>query len=123
MPCNSDYLNATDLEKNLSEVYQLLDELNGKKLPKNFGDGYDRRVYNNGLTKKDLDKKVAELCGKLKKVKDISKHSLEMQVWWRDHQKADKERIAEEKNEKSEKKLKKQALAKLSEKEKKALGI
>lgn len=123
MPCNSDYLNPTDLEINLSKVYQLLDELDGKKLPKSFGDGYDKRVYSQGLNKIDLDLMVSKLCGQLKKVKDISKYSLELQLWWREHREADKERIVEEKKERNKKRLKKQALGKLSKKEKEALGF
>lgn len=95
MPCNSDYLNATDSEKNLSVIYGLLDELDTGVLPSNFGSGYDDRVYNKHLPKQHLDEKTEELCGKLQQV-DVSKFSLEMQVWWRDHQKADRERLNKE---------------------------
>lgn len=49
MPCNSDYMEANQNEKNLSVVYGLLDELKTGKLPKNFGDGYNKRVYNKDL--------------------------------------------------------------------------
>jgi len=84
MGCNSDYLSATESEKDLSVVYGLLDELENGALPNGFGDGFDKRVYNKHLPKEHLDKKVAELCSKLKNI-DVSKHSLEMQVWGRDH--------------------------------------
>ena len=51
MPCNSDYMEANQSERNLSVVYGLLDELENGKLPSNFGDGYDKRVYNKHLSK------------------------------------------------------------------------
>lgn len=94
MPCNSDYLNPTSREKDLSNIYYFLDELKTGKLSKNFGDGYHKKVYSKHLSKKIADKKVQELCSKLKKV-NVKKYSLEMQIWWRDHQKADKERLEE----------------------------
>lgn len=92
MPCNGDYLKPDNIEIDLSKVYQLLDELNGKKLPKNYGNGFDKRVYNKGFDKKDLDEKVKELCSRLKKELDVTKYSLELQIWWRDHKKADRKR-------------------------------
>ena len=96
MPCNSDHLNATELEKELSVIYALLDELHLNLPPSNnFGNGYDKRVYDKGFSKNHLDKKTAELCGKLQN-EDVSKFSLEMQMWWRDHQKADKDRLQKE---------------------------
>jgi hypothetical protein len=114
-------MDPTQFEKNLSEVYQLLDELKTGELSENFGNGYDDRVYNKGLSKSHLDKKTAELCSLLKKT-DVTKYSLEMQMWWRDHQKADKERLLAERQKRQDKKEIKEALAKLTEKERKLLG-
>ena len=122
MPCNSDYMDATPNEINLSVVYGLLDEFETGKLPSNFGDGYDNRVYNKKLTKEHLDEKTKELCSKLQTV-DVSKFSLEMQIWWRDHQKADKERLEKEIAEHQENKAKEIALSKLSDYERKLLGL
>lgn len=126
MPCNSDYMNPTEMEKNLSTVYGLLDELKNGKLPKDFGSGYDKRIYNKGLTKKDLDKKVKQLCSALQKV-DVKKYSLEMQIWWRDHQKADKKRLEEEFKEDVRKSqlntAKQKAISKLTPKERKLLNL
>ncbi len=84
MGCNSDYMEANQLEINLSTVYRLLDELKTGKLSSKFGDGYDKRVYNKGLPQKHLDKKTKELCSKLQSI-DVTKYSLEMQLWWRNH--------------------------------------
>ena len=96
MPCNSDYLDANDQEVEYSKVLALLEELKTNKLPKYYGDGFYPKVYN--VTNKiDIDKSVKKLCGKLKKIKDITKYSLETQIWWRDHQRADKERIGKNK--------------------------
>jgi len=115
-------MNATEHEKNLSVVYGLLDELETGHLPERFGDGYDKRVYNKGLSKKDLDKKTEELCSKLQKT-DVSKYSLEMQIWWRDHQKADKERLEKELDQIVLEKDRKIALDKLSDYDREILGL
>lgn len=122
MPCNSDYMDANQSEKNLSVVYGLLDELETGKLPSNFGDGYDKRVYNKRLSKEHLDKKTEKLCSKLQNT-DVSKFSLEMQMWWRDHQKADKERLEKEIEAKVTEQEKQKALSKLSDYERKLLGL
>ena len=122
MGCNSDYMEANQSEKNLSVVYGLLDELENGKLPSNFGNGYDKRVYNKGLSKEHLDEKTEELCGKIQNT-DVSKFSLEMQMWWRDHQKADKDRLEKEMSEQKDKEAKEIALSKLSDYERKLLGI
>ena len=122
MPCNSDYLEANGMEIEHSKVLALLKELKTGKLPSFFGDGYHKDVYNK-TTKGILDEKVAELCSKLQDVEDIKKYSLEMQMWWRDHQKADKARIKRIAQSKKEAKDKEELLLKLSPYEKKLLGI
>lgn len=122
MPCNGDYMNPTQQEINLSVVYGLLDELKTGKLPERFGDGYDSRVYSKGFTKKHLDKKTKELCSKLQKT-DVTKFSLEMQMWWRDHQNADKERLKKQMEEHKHEEERKKALSKLSVYERKLLGL
>lgn len=123
MPCRSDYMEPTTLEHELSNVYQLLDEVKtGKKLTKDYGSGTDSRVYNRGMNQKDLDAATAELCTAIKKSKWKPEHfSLELQMWWRDHQEADKRHKREDAKAKREAKLVKQALAKLTPKERKLL--
>jgi hypothetical protein len=122
MPCNSDYMKADQGEINLSVVYGLLDELETGKLPSNFGDGYDKRVYNKTFPKQHIDEKTEELCSKLQNV-DVSKFSLEMQMWWRDHQKADKERLEKEIKDKATEQERQKALSKLSAYERKLLNL
>lgn len=119
MPCNSEYMEATNLEKNLSVVYGLLDEIKTGKLPKDFGSGYDKRVYSKGLGDKHLSKKVSELCELLQTL-DVTKYSLEMQIWWRDHKKADTKRLKAEMKKEKDKEL---ALSKLTKYERKLLGL
>lgn len=93
MPCNSDYLNATNYEVELSKVACLLDELDGKAVPSSSGywRGYHPRVYGR-ITNELGDKLVSELCERLQN-EDVTRHSLEMQIWWRDHLDADKKRV------------------------------
>jgi len=122
MGCDASYMDPNQSEKNLSVVYGLLDELEIGKLPSNFGDGYDKRVYDQHLSQEHLDEKTKELCSKLQNT-DVSKHSLEMQMWWREHQKADKERLQREISEQEDKKVREDALSKLSDYERKLLGL
>lgn len=89
MPCVSDHMEANERERKLSQVACLLDELDGKKkIDKSHWAGYHPKVY---CKQVDADSLVRSLCDRLKK-EDVSKRSLEMQIWWRDHQKSDKRR-------------------------------
>lgn len=91
MPCNSDYLLADSFEKSLSQVACLLNELDGKSWSRAWWNGYHPDVYCKNLDKQAADEMVARLCGQLCSC-DATQYSLEMQIWWRDHQKADKAR-------------------------------
>lgn len=113
MPCNSDYMEASGREVALSQVACLLDELDGKPINANYWRGYHPKVYNG---RADGDALVSELCSKLQG-KDVTKYSLEMQMWWRDHQQADQERIRKEAEEAERKKQRAAALAKLTPQE------
>jgi len=91
-------------------IYRFLDELAGKS-PK------DRPWHYLRVDQGDLDRLTAHLCGKLKSV-DVTSYSLELQIWWRDHQKADRDR---EENRVLE--LRNAALAKLTDEECRLLGV
>lgn len=124
MPCNSDYMNATLSEKNLSRVRCLLDEVKtGKPVDPNSSDwqGYRKGVYNESHDHTVLNREVRKLCKLLSEISDTSKYSLELQMWWRDHQAADKKRLAKEKAEKEEKALAESAKKKLTKAELAAL--
>lgn len=115
-------MESTEFEKEFSRVYGLLDELETGKLAPGYGNGYDKRVYNRRATRQELNEKTEELCTKLQNA-DVTKYSLEMQIWWRDHQKADKARIEKEMNSEKTELEKEQAIAKLTEYERRLLGL
>lgn len=119
MPCNCDHLKATNKELFLSQIACLLDELDGRPIDKNHWDGYHPEVYNKSV---NGDKLISKLCGKLQKV-DVSKYSLEMQMWWRDHQEIDKARLKEEMKIKKTEEEKRKALSKLTDYERRLLGL
>ena len=119
MPCNSDYMNATHRERELSRVASLLDELDGIPINRSYWDGYHPLVYNKTV---DGDRLVSSLCDKLKAA-DVSKQSLEMQIWWRDHQAADKARLEAEMRDAERRQEKDAVLAKLTAYERSLLGL
>lgn len=120
MPCDSRYMKATTKEVELSRVACLLDELDGKSIDKGNWGGYHPAVYNN--PKVDGDAMVSELCSRLQAV-DVTKFSLEMQMWWRDHQAADKERISHELLRKKQGEERDAAMAKLTDYELSLFGL
>ena len=95
MPCNSDYMNPTAQEIQISRIACLLDELDGKKWTKDEWAGYHPSAYGMGDNKKKRDKMTKALCERLQRT-DVTKYSLEMQMWWRDHQEADRQRQMKE---------------------------
>lgn len=121
MPCRSDYLEPNEVEIESSKVLALLDELITGKLPDYFGNGMYHKVYSN-FTQKDLDEKTKLLCNKLQKI-EVNKYSLEMQLWWRDHQKADKRHLEKELQRQKDDDAKKKALSKLTDYERGLLGL
>ena len=124
MPCRSDHMEANTLEIALSRVFCLMEELGGKEdMDMNHWAGYHPRAYSQGRTVAELDNATATLCAMLKKDFDVPNFSLEMQMWWRDHQEADVRRGQEEARQKVTASVRKRALAKLTDEEKKALGL
>jgi hypothetical protein len=124
MPCNSEYQEPNECEIENAKVLALLEELKTGKLPKWHGDGSYSKVYNN-TTQELLDKNTEKLCSNLQKLTPnvIKGASLEMQIWWRDHQEADKKRIKAELKAISNEKLKAKAISKLTSHERKLLGL
>jgi hypothetical protein len=123
MPCRSDYMQSTDREKELSRVYAFLDEvIVHKPLPKDFGTGYDARVYNRGLSQEHLDHQTESLCKVCQEI-DVSKCSLELQMWWSKHQKSDAEHIYQDWIKAKTDQDRKDALKKLTPYERSILGI
>jgi len=122
MPCNCDYMEANNRETALSRVACLLDELDGHPINTNHWRGYHPRVYNRGLRTSDADAMVARLCERLQSV-DVKNYSLEMQMWWRDHQAEDKERVQAELAAAKTAEDRRAALAKLTPHERQLLGL
>lgn len=119
MACNSDYMNASTKERELSRVACLIDELAGKPRHKSYWDGYHPDIYNKEV---DADKLVARLCQQLQTV-DVKQYSLEMQMWWRDHQAIDRARLELEMAQKKDDADRKAALLKLTRHEQDLLGV
>lgn len=95
MPCVNKHMNPTEREIELSIIFGLLDELKGIQLPENFGSGYDERTYCKNFSQEFLNRKTSELCKKLQKT-DVTKYSIEMQTWWKNHKYEDKQRLKRE---------------------------
>lgn len=82
MGCRSDYLEPTAREQESVRVMKFLQEFEALENEK-IG------IYG---SIENLDWHTQLLC-KLCQELEPSKKSLELQIWWRDHQKADKDRI------------------------------
>jgi hypothetical protein len=121
MPCQSDYLSANHFEKEISRVACLLDELAGKPINHAHWNGYHPRVYGK-INKATGDLMVEELCNALQSC-DVKSCSLEMQIWWRDHQIADNERRNAELDKETARAQREAALAKLTPAERQLLGL
>jgi hypothetical protein len=124
MGCRSDYLEPTNQEVEASKVLALLEEVKTGVLPDYFGNGAYSKVYN-GQAKEILKKKVPSLCKKLSKKSEseIKNFSLELQLWWRDHLKADKERLETSLKEVKEKREREALIAKMTPHERNLLGL
>lgn len=102
------------LEIEARRVHCLLDETKlNKPFNKGHWDGYHPNVYTK-CSKELADKLVSELCSILQN-KDVTKYFLEMQIWWRDHQEADKTRIQKELSRSMDEEARQVALGKLTE--------
>ncbi|MCK5616530.1 hypothetical protein KAR91_82470 [Candidatus Pacearchaeota archaeon] len=82
---------------------------------------YQNEIPYYGETSK-LEKHTIMLCDFCQS-NDVSSHSLELQIWWRDHRKADKERLEREQKADKTEEEKKKALSKLTDYEKELLGV
>lgn len=104
MPCDGSHMAPNGFEVEMSKVMAIRDELRDEV---DYVDleayrGYHPHVYNQGRSR-DIqwrDEMVADLCSRIKQLSEdeIKAHSLELQLWWREHQKADKAREAREKD-------------------------
>lgn len=115
MPCDSNYMNPTYQERQSAKVRELLREVAGKP----FNHKAPKEYYGNVAT---LDKDTEKLCNWCKGNEDhLHGMSFELQIWWRDHQEEDTRRERDRRIEANQKRLRDQALAKLTQEERKAL--
>lgn len=82
MPCNCDHLEPNKHERESVRVLKHLRELRVRK--------GDIPYYGNVDT---LSEDTAKLCAVYTEIEDVSDYSLELQIWWRDHQEADAEKL------------------------------
>lgn len=128
MPCNSEHMAANQIEIECSRLVLLHQEVDtGKHVnsQSRSWDGYHPSVYCKGPSRQKANELTASLCAKLKAMAHVTfaTHSLELQVWWRDHQKADAIREAREAVASHQQTLRNAALAKLTPEERAALDL
>lgn len=125
MPCRCDDFDPPMYHLTASRLFMLVDEVKGKGPPDpdKYLSEIDNRVYKSDY--KELDKMTAFLCKKLNDTpkKTISNYSLELQLWWRNHQIVDARRKKVEEERARINELKQKALSKLTDEEKKALRL
>lgn len=117
-----DCMNPGVFEREISRVACLLDELHGRKWKKDWWDGYHPRVYCRMLSNGEGSRMVSELHTALREV-DVSKYSLQMQIWWKYHEKADMEDVKRGYVHVQAEKDRAVALAKLTQHERMLLGL
>jgi hypothetical protein len=117
-------MDANKFEINYSQVLCLLKEVKtGKPVNPNSSDwrGYHKKAYNFDANKQDLDQAVNQLCEQIREIGNLHAFSLELQMWWREHEAADRLRLVREQRQAEERALAETALKKLSKEELEAL--
>ena len=114
MPCESEYLRHTDREEESGRVLEFLKEISGEPFD------HDKPSYYGNVA--TLDEDTARLCSWCKS-HDVPGQSLELQLWWKRHQKADAMREAAEHEQAERKRIAGEARNKLTPAERKALGV
>lgn len=111
MPCRCDDIPPSKEQIELKKVIAHIYEITNQVLTVEYGS-----------LKSQLDQCTRILC-QLCQVKDVTQYSLELQIWWRDHQIADKKRLERELEEQKLAEEKAAALAKLTDYEKSLLDL
>lgn len=111
MPCNCDHMEPTKHEQESKKVLGFLKEL----------DKYTGEIPFYGMPEQ-IHEQTALLCKECQ-TRDVTKHSLELQLWWRDHQEADRQKLLKEQKTAKQIKDKEAVLNKLTTYERQLLGI
>lgn len=98
MPCHTDPPSQTEIE--YKRLEEFMEEIGSKKA--------------------SLDTMTRKLCSWCQG-NNVRTKSLELQIWWRDHQAWDKRRLKEEAEERRKRLLRKNALARLTPEERQAI--
>lgn len=115
MPCHTDPPSQAEIAA--AHLRQLVREIEGKK--PNFKT--DMFSFDGS---RDLQANTLKLCAWCRSNTDkIKGMSLELQIWWRDHQEEDARHEREEAEKRHRDLLREKALKKLSPEERKALGV
>lgn len=99
MPCRSDHMEPTTREKEFSVVLTFLEELKTGELNKDYLNGYNPPAYTQNPTQEQLNEATAQLCQEISEY-TVTDFSLELQMWWRDHQEGEERRAKEDAEEK-----------------------
>lgn len=114
MPCYTEPPSEREAEE--KRLNTLLDEIGDNTKRTEYGNIYGKM---RGLSLDDMTRKLCTFC----KGRNVKGYSLELQIWWRDHQKWDLKRKLAARAKLKEKTVKARALSKLTREEKKALGL
>jgi len=111
MGCRSDYMEPNHREVESRKVIELMSDVGIflGSVP----------YYGNTHQLDSHTKSLCEFC----QVNDISKYSLELQMWWRDHKLADEKRTKAEVSEAKTNKDRAELISKLSDYERGLLGL
>lgn len=127
MPCDSSYMEPDPRESESARVRGFLREIGLPPKSPDLdagGNSYPSYVkqdsiYGNYQTLTEDTAALCEWCS----AHDVSKQSLELQIWWRDHQRADLQREKAREADEHLAELKRQAILKLTPDERRALGL
>lgn len=116
MPCYCDP--PSDLEEEVQKTSELVREIDGKTF--DHSDPESRMKSDDVI----LQKNTRKLCKWCKENDDkVASMSLELQLWWRDHQRADAKHKKEQKESERRQRARIKALKKLTSEERKALRV
>lgn len=119
-------MDPDDKEVQYSQMYCVIDELNGLVRDKHEWEVCHPKVYGKSVSKAQADLDIEVLCRRLTRLEakgKITELSLEAQMWWRDHKRADAERQKQEAEAAQREALIQSARLKLTPEERKVLGL
>jgi hypothetical protein len=116
MPCSSEHLEPTAREAESVRVLEFLREI------QELAFDHDSPHYGPYGHPGTLDKDTANLCDWCR-AHDVKQKSLELQLWWQKHRRADAIREAHDQAEQRTRQLRLSAASKLTPEERRAVGL